>query len=59
MCPMEGWLNVVAGTQGFKGVFPSRDSRVFRVSGNKSSAGIQLVGKRGIEEEVKNNIYCQ
>ena len=52
MHPMEIWIDIVAISQGSEGVSYNRDSGVCRGSGNRSRAGIQLVGKGGTEEEV-------
>ena len=59
MRPMEIWINIVASSQGSEEVSSIRYIVVCRGSGNRFLAGVQLVGKCGIEEEVKYNIYCQ
>ena len=59
MRPMERWINIVAISQGPKGVSSSGYSRVCRGSGNITRAGIQLVGKGGTEEEIEDNIPRQ
>ena len=59
MLPMEIWIEIVVIFQGSEGVSSIIDGRVRRVSGNRSRAVFQLVGKCGIEEEVKDNISCQ
>ena len=56
MRPMEIWINIVASSQGPEGVPSSGDSGVCSGSGYIPRAGIQLVGKGGTEEEVKDNI---
>ena len=53
---MDRWFNIRAGTQGSKGVASSRDRVICRGSVNRPWAGVQLVGKCGVEEEVMNNI---
>ena len=59
MITMEIWVNIVEISQGYEGVSSSRDSGVCRGSVNISRAGIQLVGKGDIEEEIEYNISCQ
>ena len=49
----------MASSQGSEEVSSIRYIVVCRGSGNRFLAGVQLVGKCGIEEEVKYNIYCQ
>ena len=44
-------------TQRFRRVSSSRDSQICPGSVNRSSDGVQMVGKSGVEEEVKNKIY--
>ena len=50
ICTLEGWLNVVEGNLGFKGVSSSREVLLCRGSVIRSQAGIQLVGKSDVEE---------
>ena len=59
MCPMEKLFDVMAVTHLPKGVASIRDIGIFRVSGNRPRAIVQLVGKCGIEEDVTNNIPLQ
>ena len=46
-------------SQGYEGFVSIRDSGVRRGSVDRSWDGVQLVGKYGIEEEVKDNIPSQ
>ena len=56
MCPMEICIDIIAISQGPEGVSSSGDRKVFRGSGNRPRAGIQMVVKGGTEEYVEDNI---
>ena len=56
MCPMEICIDIIAISQGPEGVSSSGDRKVFRGSGNRPRAGIQMAGRGGTEEYVDNNI---
>ena len=56
MCPMEIWIDIMEISQGPEGVSSSGDRKVFRGSGNRPQAGIQMVVKGATEEYVEDNI---
>ena len=59
MFPMEISIDIVAISQVPEGVSSIGYSTVYRGSVNRPQAGIQLVGKGSIEEEVEDNIPRQ